>query len=136
MRTLVRFTAAVVVVGGLNLYGTSALAETPPASPDELGIDEPEPDPVPNPDIPFGPGELTDDPCDPVEGECGGGDPVPNPDIPPGPGQFTDDPCDPVEGACGGGTPDDGDDPEEPLDEPELPGGLDDLRPATPTFTG
>lgn len=151
MRTLTRLPLALGAIAAFNLTGAVALAEPQvpnPFQPDsvftadlcdpvEQICSEPDPEPVPNPDIPDGPGDLTDDPCDPVEQICGDGpgDPETNPDIPDGPGSFTDDPCDPVEQACGDSDPEP--EPEAELDpelEPELCP-LDEVCTRTPTFT-
>lgn len=133
MRTILRTTIVAAAIAGLNLAGSQVRADQP--APDQfehvaadlLGDEPPAFEPA-------GPDDLTDDPCDPVEGPCGGGndgddDPV-NPDLPPGPGDVTDDPCDPVEADCGGGGGGDGEDP------PPVPCVLDEVCTRTPTFTG
>ncbi len=158
-RRLLLIPATVAVAAGLNIGGSSVFAETPPFEPVDFELalpeddPEPEPDPTPNPAIPDGPGELTDDPCDPVEGSCGNDDDDPdlNPDLPPGPGDVTQDPCFPDEGpvlvAPGIDDPCDSPDPEDPetpeTPDPETPEtpetpecGLDEICTATPTFTG
>lgn len=137
MRTILRTTIVAAAIAGLNLAGSQVRAEQPGqdqfehvVAVDVFGDESPS----------FDPGDLTDDPCDPVEGPCGGGndgddDPV-NPDLPPGPDELTDDPCDPVEADCGGGGGgggDDGDDDEDPTPDPCL---LDEVCTRTPTFTG
>jgi hypothetical protein len=103
MRTLPRFPIALAAIATLGFGGNVAFAESPGANPlndfqipevcqpwDELCPDpNPDPDPDPDPNFP-GPDELTDDPCDPVEGPCGGGgeDPDPEPEPQPEPCQL------------------------------------------------
>ncbi|MGA9277970.1 hypothetical protein [Ilumatobacter sp.] len=145
-----RFPLAIATIATLGFGGSTALAESPafPGTIDEIVVvlpcnpatdicpqPEPDPDPELNPAIPPGPGDLTDDPCDPAEGPCG--DPEDPTPIPEGPGSFTDDPCDPVVQDCGdgGGDPEPDPDPDpDPQPEPE-PCTLDDVCTRTPTFT-
>lgn len=118
-RTAIRtiLIAAPLALGAVALTSVPALAAAPaPISPNNLSQpeegDPPQP-PVPNPDLPPGPGDVTDElpqPCEPDD-VCfppPDDDPELNPDLPPGPDDFTSEPPCPTHGDCGGGGGDGG----------------------------
>lgn len=143
MKNRSRIALAVTTVAAFAGSGSAALAEPPePIGPGDVIVELPTvPLPGPGLDLP-----ETDDPCDPIEEECGDPGPVdpgPGPGDPgpgfPGPGDLTADPCDPIEESC---SPDPCDPVEEscepgPGETPE-PGecDLDEICLRTPTFTG